>query len=191
MAYPYTADGLKAFIKYLADKGKLNANTAGGMRSAVEKILSELDEDERQDLKSLDADDAVQRFLNKNPSALSPDSIAVYRSRFSKALDMLDRFNTSPTTFKVNGSSTVRGGQPLGSPKQKGDGQIADKAGPTEKGANGTNDQPVIDRIRTVTLTFPLRDDFMAQLIVPKNLTRREAEKLSAFLALVSKDFDE
>ena len=99
MGYAYTADGLKEFIGYLTEKGMLNSNTAGGMRTAVEKVLSALDEDERQNLKGLDAREAVMRFVNKNPKALNPESIGVYRSRLQKSLEMLGRFNTDPSNF--------------------------------------------------------------------------------------------
>jgi hypothetical protein len=101
MAYSMTANGLKDFLGYLSEKGLLNANSAGGMKTACDKVLSVLSEEERNDLGSLDIDLAIQRFMNKNPNALTPDSASVYRSRISRAISLLADFNANSTGFRI------------------------------------------------------------------------------------------
>jgi hypothetical protein len=193
MSYAYTYDGLKEFLVYLSEKGLLNSNTAGGIRTAVDKVLSALDENERQNLKGLDAAEAVQRFVNKNPKTLSPESIGVYRSRLQKALEMLDRFNTNPSGFRVSASVKQReaegGARPNSAKKQQ-------KSGQQQTPTNANSPQPgttseIVEKVGSHTLTFPLRADFLAQFVIPKNLTKREAERLSAYLALLAVEQNE
>ena len=193
MGYAYTADGLKEFIGYLTEKGMLNSNTAGGMRTAVEKVLSALDEDERQNLKGLDAREAVMRFVNKNPKALNPESIGVYRSRLQKSLEMLGRFNTDPSNFRVNSNAKAKGPEgPVKSKSAQKNGKQDASTGAFAKNVvapqAGTDES---QRVKSVTLTFPLREDFMVQLVIPKDLRMREAKKLAAFLELLTNDPEE
>jgi hypothetical protein len=193
MSYAYTYDGLKEFLLYLSEKGLLNSNTAGGIRTAVDKVLSALDENERQNLKGMDAAEAVQRFVNKNPKALSPESIGVYRSRLQKALDMLDRFNTNPSAFKVSAfpkQREVDGSSRPASPKKPQKPNML--SGSTNvQSPHAGNSAEVAERVGSHTLTFPLRSDFLAQFVIPKNLTKREAERLAAYLALLAVEQNE
>jgi hypothetical protein len=40
-----------------------------------------------------------------------------------------------------------------------------------------------------VPLSYPIREDFLAQLIVPRDITMDEARRLGAFIATLAKDF--
>lgn len=193
MSFPYTADGLKEFIQFLSDKGLLNPNTAGGMRTAAEKVLSALDENERQNIKGLDVETALRRFQNKNPGAIAPDSARVYQSRLGRALQLLDEFNLNPTGFKVksigNGKAAENGAQT----KKKQDPRRS-KTIKNSMGVNPPNTpefQNAVVRTQSVSLMFPLREDFNAQFVIPKNLKLREAKKLAAYFELLAVDADE
>lgn len=46
----------------------------------------------------------------------------------------------------------------------------------------GTGDAPPVDLRPGLVYDFPLRADFMAQLVLPRDLTSAEAKRLMAFL---------
>jgi hypothetical protein len=194
MSYPYTVTGAREFLDYLINKGLLNANTGGSMKSACEKLFSVLDENEKQSLKGLDVDAAVKRFANKNPGSLSPDSLGVYRSRVQKVLALLDRFNLDPASFKVDFSPRAKNADVSNGAKKP-----PASRGQTETGRSRSTEAPaqaINERVEgtnksdAVTLMFPLRPDFIAQFVIPKELSLREAKKLAAYFELIAIDYE-
>jgi hypothetical protein len=193
MAYPATADGMQQFLTYLQAKGLVNPNSIGGLKTSCEKVFSALDADERNNLGGLDAEQAIQRFMNKNPGVLSPDSATVYLSRVQRALRLLSEFNSNPTGFKVQSAK-----------KPNGDSGGAKKPASAKKNSSGASKSsaPLTQPIHTapvqshshagssVSLTFPLRPDFMAQFILPKDMTTKEARKLAAYFEVLAVDFE-
>ena len=199
MAYPVSAAGVKDFLEFLADKGELNQNTAGGLKTACEKIFSALDDGERANLKGLDVAQAVRRFVNKNPKALAPASIGVYQSRVARALQLLDKFNADPGAFKsaaVQGASSAstKSARP-GITGRKSNG----KTGPSKPAAPVSREHRADSTTShgsaqvahsAVNLSFPLRADFVAQFIVPRDLTVKEAKRLGAYFTTIAVDFE-
>ena len=193
MAYPYTADGAKEFLDYLINKGLLNANTAGGMKSACEKVFSVLDPDERQNLNGLDVDAAIKRFANKNPGTLSPDSLGVYRSRVQKVLSMLGSFNLDPANFRVTGAARTKAVDPQNGQRNKQvsrEKQKAEQASDRQVSQHHASSSEDPYRANSVTLMFPLRPDFIAQFVMPKDLSLRDAKKLAAYFELIAVDYE-
>ncbi len=198
MSYPVSAVGMRDFLVYLGKKGLMNTNTLQGMRVATDKVFSALDADEQSNLAGLDVDSAISRFINKNPGVLSPDSVRVYKSRVSKALELLGEYNSNPGGFKPGSS--------------KANGTVQSKSDPRTKAAKGSKSggrsgagsdthsrsiQPEDEHRQrsnaptgAVTLTLPLRPDFVAQFIVPRDLTAKEARRLGAYFATVAIDYD-
>ena len=191
MAYPATADGMQQFLGYLHTKGLMNANTVASLKTACDKIFSALDADERNNISSLDANQAVQRFMNKNQGALAPNSAAVYKSRVQKSLRLLSEFNSNPTGFKVQDAKKSNGEGFEKKPNAiKRTGKTDLKSTKTETHPISTPSQTSTAVSNSVSLTFPLRADFMAQFILPKDMTTKEARKLAAYFEVLAIDFE-
>ena len=197
MAYPVSAIGVKEFLEFLVSKGELNQNTAGGLKTACEKVFSALDDSERANLKDLDVPQAVRRFVNKNPKALAPSSIGVYQARVTRALELLDRFNKDPGSFKP--SSAAQNTQAARQPRPQNGSRKLDKKAPTPQRARASDSQQYSDSANAhvvhgassaVNLSFPLRQDFVAQFIVPRDLTVKEAKRLGAYFMTLAIDFE-
>jgi hypothetical protein len=196
VAYPMTADGLQSFLTYLADKGLVPSNSAGGIKTACDKVFSALDEGERNSIAAISPEEAVRRFMNKNPGTLSPDSAAVYQSRIQRALRMLNDFNSNPAGFKVQGSkkpaseagvpSKSGGAKKSEAPKRA---QLIEQREPAV--APSAQQVPCASTPgASVSLSFPLRETFMAQFILPRDLTAKEAKKLARYLEVLAVDFE-
>jgi hypothetical protein len=194
MPYPVTAEGVRDFIDYLSNKGLLNANSANGLRTACEKIFSALDIDERNNLNGLDVDAAIARFMNKNPGGLTPQSASAYRSRVRKALDLLNDFNSNPAGFRIQPlrKSSNNGDDEKRTRLKKTTSEQKKSPRPTTSNLNESNYlEPEHAKIgAAVNLSFPLRNDFVAQFIVPKDLTIKEAKRLGAYFEVIAVDFD-
>ena len=49
--------------------------------------------------------------------------------------------------------------------------------------------RPLTDEERTaLALSFPLRDNYVAQVVIPRDLTKREADRLSDFIRSLATD---
>jgi hypothetical protein len=161
----------------------MNANTIAGTKAACARILEDVDEGE--DVRRIDVNTAVIRYHNRSPGVLAPNSLAVYQSRVTRAISDFIRYVENPTGFKPRGHSATANNGPVGKSKR-------DKktAGSDEDGAPlRIHIAPTASVSAGLPLSFPLRPDFLAQVVIPRDLTAEEARRLGAFLLTLATDF--
>jgi len=181
MSTDYSKGALLKFLDTVVAKGLMNANTAGGLKAACSKILDDLAEGD--DVRSVDVNTAVVRYNNRNPSALSPNSLTEYQRRVTRAIADFVSWSDNPTAFKPKGKGTpVRNGKKT---EPRGDRQIP--APRPEAPAHSGN--PAAPTSAGLPLSYPLRPDFLAQVVIPRDLTAEEARRLGAFLLTLAVDF--
>jgi hypothetical protein len=182
-----TGAGLVAFLDYAIQKGYLKTATGQAMKTAVKEVLSATegaDGWETVDLTSLDEDDVLRRFETLRAMKFSAGSLSTYKGRYSRAAAMFEDFRASPATWrpsvkqrsrtKGNGASTTA--SPL-SPKTHGGAPSAPAPAPGPAPAPHPGHGSAI-----ITYPFPLRQGVLASLELPPDLTRREAQRLVAFI---------
>jgi hypothetical protein len=195
MSYAQTTAGISSFLAFLSDKGLVPQGASSAMRTACDRVFSALSVEEQQNLAGVDVDAAVRRFINKNPGALSPASANVYRSRVHRALEMLQRYNSDPAGFKPEQSKKQTAPTPNDAkPAKNGGSKTQRRQAGNMKSSDGgdaafTSTSPSVVT-GSVTLTLPLRVDFVAQFIVPRDLTSKEAKRLGAYFATVAIDYE-
>jgi hypothetical protein len=173
----FSRDALARFIDYVVDKNLVNPSTAQGWRVATSKVLVELTPEERADVRRIDVEATFKQFLNRNPGRLSPASTGEYRRRVGRAIDEFVSWMDNPAGY---GSRTaawmVRSERP---PRYK----VRPSAGPSPA-------RPV-QRPESggMSLSFPVRPGFLAQVVVPADLTVDEARRMGAFLLTLAPDF--
>lgn len=184
----FSKRGLMEFIETSIQKGRINANTGGGVRAACKKILEQVGTDE--DVRQVDVQAAVVQYNNRHPGELSAESLRVYESRVRGVIDSFVQFVTDPTGYKLPGKGA----------SQKPRRAEARKNG--EKQATATSKLPEADHhvvtpqtaIRAATtetslaLPFPLRPTFLAQIVIPRDLTKDEAKRLAVFIDSLAHD---
>lgn len=181
MSTDYTKGALLKFLDTVVTKGLMNANTAGGLKAACSKILDDLGE--ADDVRSVDVNTAVVRYNNRNPGALSPNSLAEYQRRVTRAIADFVSWSDNPTGFKPKGKgNSTRNGKKA---EPRGDRQIT--APRPETPAHSSN--PTAPTSAGLPLSYPLRPDFLAQVVIPRDLTADEARRLGAFLLTLAVDF--
>ncbi len=169
----------KAFVdhwKWASDKGIMNKNTAGGMRSACTKVLSVLDDWESVDVRGLDVENTLAKFQNLKKKDFRPAVLETYKRRFRQAVSSYLAYLEDPAGWKprmLDRSSSMGRGNGGDSP-----------VGP------GRVTKHEIPQAGLVEYPFPLREGQIARLFLPRDLKTSEVKRLSAFMSTLVVDFD-
>jgi hypothetical protein len=174
----FSRDALARFIDYVVEKNLVNPSTAQGWRVATAKVLDELTPEEGADVRRIDVDATFKQFLNRNPGRLSPASTGEYRRRVGRAIDEFVSWMENPAGY---GSRTAAWAakaerRPASRPRAR---VPVSAAGPA----------PERSETGGVALSFPVRPGFLAQVVVPADLTVDEARRMGAFLLTLAPEF--
>ncbi len=166
---------------WAAKKGLLNTNTAHAIRAAVARILRiEGPNWPEIDIRRIDSEALLARFENLEKKQFSPQSLATYRSRFKKGLQLYLSYLEDPKNYRpqMRERSSDRGkagGESVR--RQKGSGVAFETARGDVQGRASGN---------LLRYPFPIRPGVMAELFLPPDLRRDEAERLAKFLQSLS-----
>jgi hypothetical protein len=182
-----TADGLIAFLDWAARTGELSANTAAGYKTAVTRVL-EIDGEAWADtsIRELDVSRQMDRFARLRASRYNPTSLRTYGNRLSAAVTHYLKYLDDPATFRAAHPGTPRAkvsdkakAARLTARDGSGSGIGADIAS-TSAGRTTSGD--------LVQYPFPIRTGLMAYISLPRDLSRTEAQRISAFVASLAID---
>ena len=182
MSTDFSKKALLKFLDTVVEKGLMNANTAGGLRAACTKILDDVEDD--NDVRVIDVATAVIRYNNRNPGVLAPNSLAEYQRRVTRAIMEFVRYTENPAGYKPL-SRTIRGKKTEARAEKK-EQIIHDQHAqptPTHQGS------PIQSATAGLALNFPLRGDFLAQVVIPRDLNAEEAKRMCAFLMTLAMDY--
>lgn len=174
MDTPTKANVLK-FVDFQISKGLVNVNTGNARKAACNKILEAFGDDD--DLTNVDVRSEVLKFNNRHPGQLSPESLGTYEKRVTSTLDEFKKYLTNPTGYKgVIGRQTGTNGKKAKSSDAT-EITVIDmpQAAPKQMPTSAVTDTSLM-------MPFPLRPTFLAQLIIPRDLTKDEATRLCAFI---------
>lgn len=179
--------GLTQFLKMITDRGWVNGNTGGALKAAVAKILGEVEGE--QDVRTIDVDMEVRRYNNLHPGDLSPDSLATYGKRVKLAITNYVSYVDDPTKYKPPGAgrAATQNGTPPKKEKVKRDTSTVDVTDVTVLEPIPPSPQPsraetFIATEANLAMPFPLRPGYLAQVVIPRDMTKGEAARLCAFI---------
>jgi hypothetical protein len=183
----YSRAALARFIEYVVAKGLVNPSTAQGWRVATTKVLEELTAEELADVRRIDAEATFRAFLHRNPGRLSPASVGEYRRRVGRAIEEFVRWVDDPGSYGPLGSAAAR--PDGGGGRRRGRGDPRERTTPVREAAP-TLPVALAPKPRDgLALEYPLRPGFLAQVVVPPDLTVDEARRMGAFLLTLSPDY--
>lgn len=182
MSSGYSKGALLRFLDTVVTKGLMNANTAGGLKAACTRILDDLADTD--DVRKVDVNPAVIRYNNRNPGTLSPNSLAEYQRRVARAIADFVSWTEDPIAFKPR----TRGASGKNGRKTENSSGARHTAAPREE-SPAVHVQPSAVALPGLSLNYPLRQDFLAQVVIPRDLTAEEARRLGAFLLTLAADF--
>ena len=181
MSSDFSKNALMSFLDTVVAKGLMNANTAGGLKAACSRILDDLADTD--DVRGVDVNTAVVRYNNRNPGALSPNSLAEYQRRVSRAISDFVSWVENPASFKprARGASGKNG--------RKTENAVGQRATASHTDTPVHSVHAPAPTSTGLPLSYPLRPDFLAQVVIPRDLTAEEARRLGAFLMTLAADF--
>lgn len=185
----FSKRALLEFIETSIAKGRLNKNTGGGIRAACRKILEQVPAEE--DVRKIDVAAELFQYSNRHPNELSADSLRVYESRVKSVIDSFVKSVTDPTGYKLPGkTSSARPAR--ATTRKAAEREANESTTPEEAGAGSHSSAPSTARSvateMSLALPFPLRPAFLAQVVVPRDMTKDEAKRLAAFLDALAHD---
>jgi hypothetical protein len=192
----YSRAALARFIEFVVAKGLVNPSTGQGWRVATSKVLEELTPEELADVRRIDPEATFRAFLHRHPGRLSPASVGEYRRRVGRAIEEFVRWVDDPGAYGTPGSGAVRGGDGASLRRRRSRGGARPVPGASEQAVNGhqtsgqASQQLSAPRARDgLALEYPLRPGFLAQVVIPADLTVDEARRMGAFLLTLSPDY--
>ncbi len=185
MSTDFSKKALLKFLDTVVEKGLMNANTAGGLRAACTKILDDVEDD--NDVRVIDVATAVIRYNNRNPGVLAPNSLAEYQRRVTRAIMEFVRYTENPVGYKPL-SRTIPGknGKKTEAKAEKKERVMHDQHTQPTPPHQGS---PIQSGTTGLALHFPLRGDFLAQVVIPRDLNAEEAKRMCAFLMTLAMDY--
>jgi hypothetical protein len=183
METDYSSDGLLTFLREAALAGRMTPAVARTRRAAAEALFEKLTATEAEDLRNLELDALMARFLDIHGSGLRSEVVQLYGERLYDALDDYFRFLRAPEEFKS------RRPRALTTPRRSGDsGDSGDNADAEETRA-----------LEAVRLSAPTqRPDVMPVQLgegrvvylhgIPPDLTTAEARKLARVIEALADD---
>lgn len=179
--HAFTKSGALQFIQYAIDKGLVNSNTGSGWKASFGKILEEVGQDDS--LNDLDVKSEVLRYNNRHPGALSPDSLNQYEKRVQLVIQEFKKYSAGPTTYK-GVLTRPSSGNKQNEKKTVSPGKALSSAGSDAAVVEAPPQKHITSAVTETSLMmpFPLRPSFLAQIIIPRDLTKDEAARLCNFI---------
>lgn len=172
----YSVETLLKFLKHAGMEGMINPAVARARRKAVERLVDEMTETERADVRQLDVDELASRFHKLEGSSIRSEALSLYAERVRMAQTDFLAWTESPAGFQSVGGEQRRA-VPRGSitPER----EVAERI-ILESTENPSNIVPIA-----------LRDDetvYVANL--PLDLTRQEADRIARVVRAFAREDD-
>lgn len=171
-----TGQGLLDFLTFAAEKGLMNANTAGSYKAASKEVLETLHPDDwaSVDVNEIDVDDYIGRFERLKVGKYKPSSLTVYKARFRSAIQHYSEYLKSPSTWRYKAERPASARKPSNGRLERKEAQPRNSA--SDSGSS------------ILEYPFPLRRDLVITLALPSDLTRQEAKRLASHLDSLAVD---
>jgi len=169
---------LVEFYGYAADKGLMNGNTAGALRSACKEVLTAVDSEnwESVDVAGIDVEEYATRFERLRMSKFKPASLGVYKARWKNAVGMFLQYQANPSGWRYKAE------RPAAARKQASGTRAGNASGARPTGGGSFTPPPRPAAGGLITYPYPVREGVIIQLQLPADLSKNEARRLSAFL---------
>jgi hypothetical protein len=168
----YSLEELIVFCDDLGRSGKLKSGTARARKTACISLFSGLSPVEQADVRKIDVAAALDRYANGND--VSKRTLQEYGSRARAAIAaFFAAVDKQPHDEPVEVKKTaIRDSSSMGTDKEDREQEKSRRSSAPHQPGNTAS----------MTLPIPMRSDFVAQLVLPYDLTPAEAERLSKII---------
>ena len=180
----YGSAAVLDFLAHVSERGMLPAATAGALAVACRTVFEILEPAEAEDLRTVDLDRLVNRFVNKRARDFNPSSLKEYGRRVKRAWDMFSAWKSDPANFspKTRATAANKGAKRVDRMSaQSGNGPI-----PSATGLLTARPAEELEAPGAFSSAFPIRRGHVVTIAnIPADLTGEEAERLAAYVRLL------
>lgn len=170
-----TVRGLLAYCDWLKEKNYQGANAIEAWKTAIKKVFEAVEPEQYESisLEDLDLEEYVERFRVAAGSEYKAETIDVYARRIRNAIEAHEHYRKhgKPPSFRKPTRRPKHGERPRASTKPA---KAASAASEPANGGDATGS--------LVRFPFPLRSGQMAELKLPAQLDKADADRLTTFL---------
>jgi hypothetical protein len=179
-----TGAGMIAFLNFLIRKNEMVEATAVALRTGCRKVLDTEDDWANVDIRTLDVDGLITRFRNRSRGDLADRSVSNYEQRFRSTVEMYRKWLDDDPTWRpsTRTRSTTAGAKRTASTSTNPP-AVAPAGEPTPE----TLAAPPAAGM--VTYPLPIRPGLQGRLVLPDDLTAKEAKRIANFVSALA--FDE
>lgn len=165
----YSLVSLLKYCDELGNSGQMKKNTASAMKTACEKLLVNLSDGEKEDVRKIDVEAAAEKYSKTNVA--KPKTCREYLRRVRA---VIGRFKAQMEDFEaVHPPVEVDSSPEVSSTNTEAEKLVKVKPARVPKETPSCT---------SMILNIPVRSDFVAQLVLPYDLTVAEAARLSKII---------
>ncbi len=180
----YGSAAVLDFLAHASDRGMLPAATAGALAVACRTVFEILEPAEAEDLRAVDLDRLVSRFVNKRARDFNPSSLKEYGRRVKRAWELFSAWKSDPANFSPKTRSTVvrKGVKRIERvPSETGSVPTPAASAPSDVGS-----AEAYEMRGAFNSAFPIRRGHVVTIAnIPADLTGEEAERLASYVRLL------
>src|SRR5438309_513181 len=167
------------FFDVVVDQGLMNPNTARGWSAACSRIFEDIPD--ANDVRSIDVLTAIKRYHNRHPGQLKGTVLKEYQHRLTRALADFTKYTEDPTSYKGRGKGpTEAASKPRARKAPISSALEAPRSSARSSALSALSTLAAAAPSKVgMTLDFNMRSDFMAQVVVPRDMKADEARRLS------------
>jgi hypothetical protein len=189
---PFTKLQMFEFLDLAMLMGDINSSTGQSWKSAAKAILAGVGD--QDDIRKVDIAAEAGKLKEEDGFSLSPVTVRTYASRteslVKEYIAFLGQFNVGePPAPSLGTAATILSAMPKSPPPAEEAGISADKLREVLQASRArkyswSRDLQLSSATSQLELTvpFPLRPDFTVQVVIPRNLSKAEADRLCNFI---------
>ncbi|MFZ5869147.1 MAG: hypothetical protein ACOYXW_01230 [Actinomycetota bacterium] len=167
-----------AFLNFLIRKNEMVEATAVALRTGCRKVLDAEDDWANVDIRTLDVDALIMRFRNKSRGNLADRSVSNYEQRFRSTVEMYRKWLDEDPTWRPSTRTRATNGA---AKRTASAGTAKTDAAPF---AEPTPEAPAAPPAAgMVTYPLPIRPGVQGRLVLPEDLTAKEAKRIANFVS--------
>lgn len=173
----FAAKDLLAFLDHALNKGLGKTETLKTRIVSVGRIVDVVGSDEIGDLREVDVDHIMERFMNLEGTKFSPSSLASYKSRLNSSISEFLRWKDNPINYRPKGQRAARTkSRPLEATRNESHEANFHDVAP----ASTQSERPTSSGEMLTTFPIPLRQGLTVKLVgLPHDLTQAEAQRIA------------
>lgn len=173
----YAAKDLLGFLDYALDKGLGKKETLKTRIVSVGRIVDVVGVDEFADVREVDTDHIMERFVNLEGTKFSPGSLASYKSRLNSTISDFLRWKENPSNYRPKGQ---RASRPKVGGSEWPEERVQNANPDLERSHKAHNDVESTGTGDVSTFPIPLRQGLIVKLVgLPHDLTQHEAQRIA------------